>query len=615
MYGKAVLQSDFVRWDDGMLVYENPAIRSISPTTLKYIFSTYDPELYIPLTFLTYQIDYQIGGIHPLQYHLTNFLFHTFNGLLVGWFAVLFFRRSKTCAGNTAMWLGIFCGAVFLIHPLHTEAIMWVSGRKDLLSMFFLLLMLVMWLKWREEGIRRLLFAAIGFFALALLSKIMAVTLPVILLLLDWREKRTLTRDMFTEKIPFFVLSILFGIIGFLGKTSVVASSSTWEKILMAGKSSMFYLRKIVWPDFFSLLYPYHQDVVITSPDFFVPIIVWSGIFLVILLSLKRTRDVAFGMAFYLVTLAPTFLNFTKGGDLDVYFASDRYAYLPSVGVFIAILGLVNMLQESQKNRFNGQSLQRVLAGVACVIIVLLGYLSYRQSQIWRTTYTLLTNVLAHYPESHVAHNNIGNAWRLEGRLDDAIGEFEKALAIKQHPKIYANLGAVYRKQGKLLEAMETYKKALALNPESKDALMGRGLVWLARKNYAAAERDFQEAIRIYPRYLEAHTNLGATYAFTGNMQKAIEEYRIAIRINPFFPDAHFNLGVALEAIGDSEGAFEQYAFAVQLAPRSISARINYALLLYKAGDLEGAREQFEAILQIDPGNAAALRALRQMGQ
>lgn len=598
VYGKAVLTSEFVRWDDGMLVYENPAIRSITPATLKYIFTTYDPELYIPLTFLTYQIDYLIGGIAPFQYHFTSFLFHTLNALLVAWFATLFFKKR---------WLGIFCGLLFLLHPLHTEAVMWVSGRKDVLSTFFFLLTLIYWMKWKHDQVRRLLIASIGFFALALMSKIMAVTLPAVLLLLDWRDGRRWTREIFIEKIPYFALAGLFGLIGYLGKTGVVASSSIWEKILMAGKSSLFYIQKILWPDYFSLLYPYHQDVVITSSDFYIPIIVWSVLIILIVLSLRRTRDIAFGMAFYLVTIAPTFLNFTKGGDLDVYFASDRYAYVPSIGVFIAIVALAVMIL---KDRLFG----RVPVIIAGVIVIILAYRSFLQSKVWANTYDLLTNVLIHYPESHVAHNNIANAWRLEDRLDDAIGEFQKALAIKQHPKIYANLGAVYRKQGKMSDAMDAYKKALELNPQSKDALMGRGLVWLAQKNFAAAENDFLAAIAIYPRYLEAHTNLGATYAFTGRMQEAIAEYRTAIAINSFFPDAHFNLGVALEATGDLEGAIDEYAYTVSLAPRSVAPRINLALLLYKVGDTEGAREQFKEILTIDPNNAAARSALRQIG-
>jgi Tfp pilus assembly protein PilF len=592
-----------------MLVYENPAIRQISPSTLKFIFSTYDPELYIPLTFLSYQIDYLISGIHPLMYHLTNFVFHTLNGFLVFWFISLLTKKK---------WFGLLCGALFLVHPLHTEAIMWVSGRKDLLSTFFLLLTLIYWLKWRDTPIRRLYILAAGFFVLALLSKVMAITLPVLLLLIDIRNARKFNKEMFIEKIPFFVISIIFGIIGLGGKTKVVASSSWMEKILMAGKSSTFYLRKIVWPDFFSLLYPYHKDIVITSPDFFVPIIVWAVIILIAVLLWKKTRDVAFGLAFFLVTVAPTFLNFTKGGDLDVYFASDRYSYVPSIGVFVAIVALTAYCWNfffSASNRAPHEFKHSKIPVIICsAVIVALGVRSHVQSKVWLNTYDLLTNVLKHYPESHVAHNNIANAWRLEGRYEDAIGEFMKALEIKKHPKIYANLGAVYRKLNRIDDALKAYDDAIALNDKSREAYMGRSLVRIAEGKYPAAEEDLRKSLEIDPTYLEAHTNLGATYAYEGRMQDAAKQYRIAIGLNPFFPDAHFNLGVALQSVGDDEGALTEYGTAVALAPRSIPARINYGILLHKAGDYEGAEEQFHAILDIDPNNAAARSALQQMG-
>lgn len=632
VYGRAVMQSEFVRWDDGMLVYENPVIRDITPKSVARIFSMYDPELYIPLTFLSYQIDYQIGGIAPFQYHLTSFLFHTLNALLVAWFAVLFFMGAgiPACqqAGKYArsqdseFWLGIFCGLLFLLHPLHTEAVMWVSGRKDVLSTFFFLLTLIYWMRWRNHPIRRWYLMAIGFFALALLSKVMAITLPVILLLLDWRDGRsggrsgatplqapTRIRDMFTEKISFFALSLIFGLIGIGGKTGVVASSSTWEKMIMAGKSSLFYLQKIVWPDFFSLLYPYHKEVTIMSPDFYVPILIWSVIAVLVFLSLKKTRDIAFGFAFFFITVGPTFINFTKGGDLDVYFASDRYAYIPSIGIFIALITVGDWIL--RKIRADSKQIR---IGLASVIVVVLGFLAYQQSQVWKTTYSLLSHVLIEYPESHVAHNNIANAWRLEGKLDDAIAEFQKALAIKKHSKIYANLGAVYRKQGKIDEALTTYQEALALDPDGKEALMGRGLVWFGQKDFAKAEADFQHAITTDQRYLEAHTNLGAVYMTTGRTDDAIREYRIALVINPFYPDASYNLGVALTQKGLNDEAMQAFTDVIGEAPTFIPARINLGLLLYNAGDHDGARAQFEAILKIDPNNASATKALEQIG-
>lgn len=614
MYGQAVWVSAFVRWDDGMLVYENPAIRAITPRTLFHIFSTYDPELYIPLTFFSYQIDYLIGGIQPFQYHFTSFLLHTFNAVLVAWFAMLFFAGGRK-GRPVSVWAGLFCGALFLLHPLHTEAVMWVSGRKDVLSTFFFLLTLIYWIRlrqgyggqvrWREEPIRKFLVAAVGFFALALLSKVMAITLPIILLLLDWRDKRRFTKEMFTEKIPFFALAILFGLIGVGGKTEVVASSTLIDKILMGGKSSIFYIQKILWPDFFSLLYPYYEDIVITSPDFYIPIIAWAVILAFVLLSLKRTRDIAFGLLFYLVTVGPTFLNFTKGGDLDVYFASDRYAYAPSIGIFIALIGTVLAIARPY--------VQRMCVFLGVVVLSVLAILSYRQSLIWRDTNTLLMNVLRYYPQSHVARNNIANVYRLEGRYDEAIKEFEEALTMREHPRILSNLGAVYRKLGEYDLAIATYERALEIDPNSKEAHFGLGIIHAEQKNYLLAEAEYLKAIAIDPRYEEVHTNLGVILIETGRIDEAIESLRTALAVNPFFVNAHYNLGLAYTRAGRIDDAIAEYEEAVREVPNSVAARINLGLLLHQAGDVNGAIRQFKTILTIDPNNASAKRALQQL--
>jgi hypothetical protein len=436
VYGTAVTKSEFVHWDDGMLVYENPAIRSITPATIGYIFTHYDPELYIPLTFFSYQVDYQIGGIQPFQYHLTSFLFHTLNAVLVAWFITLFFKGGQ----KGRPWLGIFCGLLFLLHPLHTEAVLWVSGRKDLLSGFFFLLTLIYWLRWHEHRTQRILLFSITFFVLALLSKVMAITLPVILLLLDWRNGVILSSTKDDRRtswfvgltttarpyLPYFAIAILFGLIGLGGKTGVVASSTLSDKILMAGKSSVFYIQKILWPDSFSLLYPYNGAISIGVADFFVPVIFWLVVGLIAILLLKKTRDFAFGLLFYLITVGPTFINFAKG-DLDIYFASDRYAYIPSIGIVIAVVSLALLVYRHRPVAW----MRQLGAGLAVLMLIGCGIKAHAQSAVWLNTTTLFENVIRLYPDaSYVAYNNLGNTYRLDKRYDEAVAKYQQSLKI-----------------------------------------------------------------------------------------------------------------------------------------------------------------------------------------
>lgn len=614
VYGHSI-KGEFVRWDDGMLVYENPAIREISPRTIKHIFTTYDPELYIPLTFFTYQLDYQIGGIHATQYHFTNFLLHTFNAILVAWLVFLLSRKG---------WIGIVCGLLFALHPLHTEAIQWVSARKDLLSTFFFLLTIVGYIYWKDRDDRRIFIASIIAFTLGLLSKVMIITLPVILLLIDYLDGRLFRASpgsplrglwpTLKEKIPYFALAALFGIIGIFGKTGVIQSSTLSGKILMACKSAVFYLQQMFFPAHFSLLYPYIKPITITSPDFYVPILVLLALAACAIYSLRRTRAIVFGLLFYLITVAPTFLNFAKGGEMDVYFASDRYAYIPSIGIFFAavwlLYELVTMARASQK-----KNREIIVTFIAAVVLLACAGKAYAQSLVWKNTQALFENVIRYYPESsHVAHNNLGNVYRLQGDLDAAEDEYRQAIAIRPHAKTISNLGVVYRRQGKLPLALSTYDQALKADPNSKEAHLGLGLVHMTEKKFSEAAAQFQQAVTIDPLYEEGFTNLGAAYVALGRVPEAIEQYRKALVINQFFPDAHYNLAVALSETGDTEGAIKEYEETVRLVPTVIPARINLGILYHGQGRIDDARRQFEEILKIDPANKAARSALGQMG-
>jgi protein O-mannosyl-transferase len=603
IYGHS-LRNDFVRWDDGMLVYENPAIREISPRSLAYIFTHYDPELYIPLTFLTYQIEYQLGGQGAFIYHFNNLLLHTLNALLTAWFVFLLGRRK---------WLALLCGLLFAVHPLHAEAVEWVSARKDVLSTFFFLFSVIAYMHWREDRIKRLLLFSLAAFAFGLVSKVMVITLPVILLLIDWKERRRISLRMLTEKIPYIAVAGVFGVIAVLGKTGVIQSSTLSAKILMACKSAVFYLEKLLWPTKLSLLYPYVKPITLSSPDFFIPIGVLIALAVFAWWTLRWGRGVVFGLAFYLVTVAPTFINFAKGGELDVYFASDRYAYIPSIGIFYAVAWLAWTLLE--RYRAADDDRPRLFQVIGGVMILVFAVVAFRQSFVWRNTETLFQNVLAQYPESsHVAHNNLGNVYRLRGELDQAVDEYKQAIAIRPHAKTISNLGATYRRQGLLTEAHAEYQKALTIHAGSREAHLGLGLVLLAEKRYADAEARFREAARIDPTYEEAFTNLGVALLNQGKTQEAITAYRQAIEVNPYFPDARYNLAVALESTGQAEEALHEYLLVIRMVPTVIPARINAALLQHRLGQVEQARRLFEEILRLDPANRAARSALQQMG-
>lgn len=603
------LGNDFVRWDDGMLIYENPAIRQITPATLWWIFTHFDPELYIPLTFLTYQIEYAIGGAHPFLFHFDSLVLHILNALLVVFVVYALIKKSAlvTATADSLLWIALFCGAVFLVHPLNTEGVEWASGRKDVLSTFFFLASIGSYFLYRNRDSRSWYIVSIVLFLCGLLSKVMIITLPVVLVLFDYAEHRRLDRRFVLEKIPYVLLSILFGLIGILGKENVLASTTVWEKILMAFKSIAFYPQQFLLPFRFSLLYPYTSSITIASSDFFVPMIIVFSACVIALLLRNRLRLVTVGFALYIVTVAPTLLNFAKG-EMDLYFASDRYAYVPQIGLILVLAGLIG--------RYSSGISVRVMGGILSAVLLVLSVLSYRQSLVWANTETLFQNVIRQFPDaSYVAYNNLCNAKRLAGRLDEAVQDCLKSIELRKNAQTYSNLGAIYRKQKQYAEALATYEQAIAQFPKSRFPHFGIGIVYAETGQFAQAEAAYKKAIELWPSYQDAHLNLGALYAMQGKYHEAISEYTIVLGYNAFHPTALFNLAVAESELGKTEDAMRNYERAIAADPRQIAARINLGLLLYTTGKREEAVGQFQAVLSIDPNNAAARSALRQLGE
>lgn len=632
VYG-ASLKNDFVRWDDGLLIYENNAVREMSLTSIKTAFTTYDPELYIPLTLMSYKMDYLIGGRNPFLYHFHNLVLHTLNAVLVTSLLFLFFQNR---------WLAILLGVLFAVHPLHTEAVVWASARKDLLSTFFFLSSLLMYLWWRSvEGVegaastelstrsgvkvKRMYLFSIGLFLLGLLSKVMVLTLPLILFLIDWKEGTSLrspeasfgrqgswNKRLILEKVPYIALSVLFGVIALYGKRDVTSSATLLETLLMSFKSTVFYLSKLVLPTNLSVLYPYTESIRLSSPDFFVPLLILVTLIGFLAYSLRYTKALLFGFLFFLVTLLPTFVNFSKGGDY--YFASDRYAYLPSLGFFFLLgWGIQRFFLQEERYAVMKQKMRGLLVGVGIVTAIFM-VLTFRQSLVWADTMTLFQHVALHYPNAHRARNNLGNAYRRQGLLDKAIVELKAALEIREEPKTLSNLGAVYRKKGQMSEALAVYEKAIVIAPKDPEPHFGLGLVFAEQRKFAEALASYDRALALDPAYADVRSNIGALFMQQGRVEEAIAEYRKAIAIDPYHIQARFNLAVALVKLSKFSEAIEEYEEVVVREPTFIPARINLGILLYEDGKIAEAREQFQEVLMIDPRNVSAKTALEQIG-
>ncbi|MDA1208599.1 MAG: tetratricopeptide repeat protein [bacterium] len=503
---------DFVNFDDPQLVYENPFIQNFS---LK-IFTTYDPELYIPLTLLSYQVEHAIFGLNPAAFHLTNVLLHIANAVMV--FMVLLKLKR-----NSSSYLLPFIGALlFAVHPLHTEAVVWVSARKDLLSGFFFLLSLLLYMHKR-----RLIFWSIGAFVLALLSKVTAITLIPVLLLVDWRDTKRFTVRSVIEKWPYIFLGIVFAIIAYIGKTSNLTAFSAVEFALLACKSIAFYVQKLFVPSDLYVLYLWKGFIYLLSPSIALTVLLCIAIGITLWISYRRSSDVLFGLAFFCITLAPSLLTFSKAGH--IYFASDRYAYIPSIGIIFLLVLLLSRCVNSRR-------CQIITAVSGLCVVSVFAVMARAQSAIWHDSPTLYQHVLAHDPESYIALNNLGVLMLENHQYEDALWHLERAASVKEdYTSAMLNMGVAHYYLGNLEEAEEVTARVTVLRPSMLKGWFSLGWIYEQEGKYEEALQAFATALEIDDTDPQVHWHIGHVYGKQGKYKAGLDAYRKAMALDPAY--------------------------------------------------------------------------------
>jgi hypothetical protein len=496
------LRNDFVDFDDGSLIFSNEAVKEFSPRTLHYVFTSFDPELYIPLTFVTYQIEYALFGMNPAVFHFTNVVLHVCNVILVALLIFLLTRRG---------WVALVCAALFALHPINSEAVLWASARKDLLSTFFFLASFSSYLLFRQRESVSWYVVSVVLFLLALLSKVSVVLLPLILILTDWLQGEEGRRHL-KDKVPFFLLSGIFIIVAFIGKAQTVESSDVSTNVLLGMRSAAFYLFKMFVPWGFSVLYPQSPITVSLLPSFFLPALVTVFIVVLSLFLARRSHLLTWCILFYLLMLLPSFTNFQK--SFLLFFASDHYAYVPSIGVFLFILSLLDLMMRGRGY------LRLILTGGMISVILVLAGLTFQQTGVWRSTEALFRNTLLFYPTSTLAHNNIGSELDKRGDMAGAAHEFETAIALDPTyilPRM--NIASLAFRRGETEEAERLYREAVNVAVSRPHKLADGVLPFfsLARCLKAQGKNDealqfLEEAVRLAPGSPEAHMYLGIQY-------------------------------------------------------------------------------------------------------
>ena len=570
-----VMKCDFVNYDDPDYFTANPHVLSgLKTDNIVWAFTTGHTGNWHPLTWLSLMLDVEMfGPSNPVGPHLTNLLFHVFDVVL------LFLFLQKLTGADFA---SAFVAALFAWHPLHVESVAWVSERKDVLSTLFGLLAFLNYLRYAKEGRRDGLWLAVLFFAFSLMSKPMLVTMPFVLLLLDWWPLGRLSlpggkpvlKRLLLEKIPFFILSSVSCVITFFvqkkaGAVDSLAVFSMPERIENAFVAYARYLGKTIWPTQLADPYPppghWESSVVIFS----VALVI--GLSVTAVLLARRLPYVFTGWFWFVGTLIPV-IGLVKVG---VQSMADRYTYLPLIGIFIIFAwGMAEICAKWQIPKI-------FVAVVAATILCASAAQTRTQLGYWKNSETLFRHTLEVTQNNYVAYNDLGTWLSKNGQISEAMDCFQKALQINPYDaEILYNLGNAYSKSGDWADAINTYQRSLQIKPDQTDVLGNLGFALAATKQYTNAITYFLASLKLKPDSAEVHNNL-ASVLFIGHEFAAAEEhFREALRITPDNPQIYVNLGDTLVRENKIAEAAQCYQKALELRPDNKTAQLKLQALV-----------------------------------
>jgi protein O-mannosyl-transferase len=582
VYGQT-LRHEFVNFDDDLYVYNNPIVtRGLCIDGISDAFTHGQARNWHPLTTITHMADYQIYGLWAGGHHFTNALLHTIAVILL-----FFVFRQMT----GAIWRSAFVAGLFAIHPLHVESVAWVAERKDVLSGVFFMLILLAYVQYTRAPSMWRYLVVVFLFVLGLMSKPMLVTLPFLLLLLDywplcrfegarlpkeqtsdlsWRSRTRLTRAIVAEKLPLLFLSAGSCALTFaLQKHATGAIPPLPFLWLMenAFTSYVIYVYKTIWPAHLAVFYPHPNN---TLPIWEVIVAVTFVLAIsATVIGFRRDRPYLFTGWFWYVCMLVPVIGLIQVGEQGY---ADRYMYLPSIGLFLIAVWLGADLLAIWKSR------SRLAVAIGVIVVVAMTWTAFIQTSYWRNSETLWTHALAVTTDNDFAHNNLGYLCVDHGELDRAISHFEAAAQIrsaKLDPHysvgsafVQMNLADALSRKGQSDQAMVHYEQAIKLQPNYADAYYNRGNVLLAKGHIAEAIADLETALQIQPDDADAHTCLGNALLREGAVSEAITHYEKAVTLAPQDPHSRNNLAWLLATSSDSSN--RGGARAVELAQQAV---------------------------------------------
>jgi tetratricopeptide (TPR) repeat protein len=621
------LKNDFVNYDDDIFILQNRHLRAgLTAQGVRWALTDRPPGDSHPLTSLSFLLDYQLYGLNPTGFHLS-----TANVWLLFW---LLARLTGS------VWRSALVAAFFGLHPLRVESVAWALGRKDVLSTFFWMLALwaYVWYVANPQP-RRYLFVGLAL-VLGLMAKSMLVTLPCVLLLLDYwplgrfqpgasktsrlgdqetrrpgDKKNTTSIPLFPgllvsrspclplsrliyEKLPLVGVISVFSVITFMterqaGTLIELQRMSLGIRVGNALVSYCTYLAKTIWPMRLAAFYPHPLDTLPVVEVIGAAVLV-AAISALVLWQARRRPFWSVGWFWFLGTLFPVIGIVQYGGAA----LADRYSYIPHIGLFMAaVWGFGDLLAN------------RKILRLSLPVLLLIGsiFLTARQARVWRDSGTLWEHALQVTSHNALAHQNLGAFLQQQGKLTLASDHYRAALQISpQLGDAYRNLGECYFQWGRETEALDCYRAALAINPRSTDVHNHLGELLFKQGDLRQAADHFGAALTLDPDSTVAHINLGAVVFHQGDTEGAIQHYRAALEIDPDSAEAYSNLGEISFRQGRLPEAIQHFRAALKTNPKLAGAENNLGAVLLQQGKWQEAEPHFRAALKIDPSLVSA---------
>jgi Flp pilus assembly protein TadD len=599
-------------WDDNDHITENYTLRT-GDGLRRIWFELGAVPQYYPMVHTSFWLEYHLWQLHPLGYHLVNVLLHALNAILL-WLLLRFLRVPG----------GWLAALFFALHPVNVESVAWITERKNVLSGFFYLSSLLAYLRfaevdrdpatahpssslctltttkagqrWRFYGVSLILYLC------ALLSKTVACSLPVAILLILWWKRNRITRSDLLNLVPYFVIGAGLGLLTvWMEKHHVGAQGTDWalsllDRFLIAGRALWFYVGKLLWPHKLTFIYPRWQIDAGEWWQYLFPATVLAVLFILWFSINRLGRGPLVAVLFFIVTLFPAL------GFFDVYpmrfsFVADHFQYLASIGLIsLTAAGIATLLRRLGTYRC-------YVGFVVCLLVLLVfGAKVWQQGTIYSDAETIYRDTLSKNPNAWMAHNNLGVLLLGQDKPHEAIAHFYMALQINpENAEPHNNLGDVFLQQNKFDEAEGQFYRALEIKSNFPEALNNLGVAFERQEKYQEAIAHFERALQLAPNFPGIHNNLGNLLEQQARFEEALSHYSMALQLQPDFAEAHFNLGTLRAHQGQVGKAAAHFSKALQLDPDFAKAHNSLGVVLARQGRHREAIYHFRKALRLEP--------------